>query len=354
MKKLLILFSLITKQYLKNPVFFALIALLPISAFVLSHSDTANHSLELNIGIYCAAPDALTDSVFSSLESAGGIAHFVSYDDPDRMTMDILCDTIECGYIFKPDLAEKLRGNKYNGAVSLLCGTNSDIAASLGNEIIFSAVLRCYTPGFINNFITKNTLLSPYSDILSEGIIETLKLYESDGSTYHVEFSVLGDGNTIADTTEMSDTSLLFPVRGTLYILVFAAGLFGSLQFLHEKTTGLFRTMPRYCSFCAGFLYPLSIGLIVGLMAMITLLFSGLETFSLLLLARMAAYVIFIAIYCGLLTLVLPSEMIFAGAILVFLIICFVACPVFINLKPFVPGIEFVRHLFPPGYFLLG
>lgn len=352
MKRIFILFSLITKQYLKNPVFLALILLLPLSALFLSHSGISEETAKLPIGIYAPQKEPLIESIFSVLEQSSGIAHFIQYDDKEQMTLDILNDEIECGYVFQPGLSEKLLKGKYTGAISLLCGNQSEIAVALGNEIIFSVLLRCYNTDFISNFIAKNSLLSPYTVSLSENIFETLRLYETNGSTYHVEFSVLGDDNTIENTTAMEETTLLFPLRGTLYILVFAAGLFGSLSFLHEKTTGIFCAMPHGCSSSARFLYPLSISFLTGIMAVATLSLSGACAFSLMPCMEMLLYVIFVTIYCGLLTFLLPSPMLFAGGIPIFLIVSFVACPVFINLKPFVPGIDILRHLLPPGYFL--
>lgn len=352
MKRIFILFSLITKQYLKNPVFPALILLLPLSALLLSHSGIAEETANLHIGIYAPKKEPLTESIFSTLKQSAGIAHFIQYDDEEQMTLDILNDEIECGYVFQPGLAQKLLTGKYAGAISLLCGNQSEIAVALGNEIIFSVLLRCHNADLISHFIANNSLLSPYAAGLPGNIPETLRLYETNGSTYHVEFCVLGDDNTIENTTAMSKTPLLFPLRGTLYILVFAAGLFGSLSFLHERTTGLFCAMPHYCSFLARFLYPLSISLITGIMTVVTLSLSGVCTFSLMPCMEMLLYVIVVTMYCGLLTFLLPSPMLFAGGIPIFLIVSFVACPVFINLKPFVPGIDVLRHLLPPGYFL--
>lgn len=351
MKKIIKLTGLIAKQYLKNPFFLLLLIALPLCTLFLSTKDTSLNNMELKIGLYAKEPDAFLSEVFKTLQATDSVANFTCFDTAEELERQIKRNELACGYIFENDLQNKLNSGKYSNAIQLLSGPQSQIAASVCNEILFSALLKCNGEGFMTNFLDNNDLTKPYATLASTLIHETFVEYQTNNSTYHVEFESLGESNELSDTVAFESSDSLFPIKGALVLLIFAAGLFGSLQYLQECSRKIFNPMPLSCHIAVIFLYPFILSFLTGLMSFLTLYFND-KIFDPQQFFQILLYCLIIAGYCGLLSRILSSKIMYAAIIPMLLILCLVIYPIFINLEPMVPGIHILRKIFPPGFMM--
>lgn len=351
MKKLFTLFGLIIKQHIRNPFFLAILLALPVSALALCANNSKTAGMEVRIGIYTEESNEFISDIFEFLQKNDGIATFIPYDHFDELELQIKKNELACGYIFRSGLQDKLNSGKYTGAIRLLSGPQSQIAASLSNEIIFSAILQCNGEEFINQFLKGNSLTAPYEAYAKDLIHETLVTFQTNNSTYHVEFESLGESDNISDTIPLPSGDSLFPLHNALLLLIFAAGLLGSLQYLQEYSRRIFSPMPVSCRIAAIFLYPFVLSLLTGVAALLTL-YCFEHTMSAQTILQMLVYTFLVSIYCGVLSRIIPSQIFYAAMIPVILMVCLVIYPIFINLEPFVPGIAFLRKIFPPAYMI--
>lgn len=353
MKQILLLIHLTIKQQLKNPPFLFFLILMPLiilhtSKIIISDNDENN----ICIGIYTDSYTTISEQVFDELSKNNGIISFIEYEDLELMRTDIIKNKLECGYVFPENLKEKLDKKDYKNTVTLMCGSNSNIIGSLSNEIVFSAILKIYGENIIKNYISSNELLNTHSDELFPLIDEKYSSYLNSDTVFHVEFNTISPDGSLDDLETIEAATSLFPLRGIASVLIFAAGMFGSLQFLTDKSSGTFITMKQNCRIAAYFVYPFVLSLLTGISAAIALTFSNISAGFVNEITAILPYIFIITIYCAALSSILRNENIFAASLPVMIILCLVACPVFINLAPLLPAIKIIRYFLPPTFYL--
>lgn len=351
MKQICFLFYLILKRQLKRPAFFILLLLLPLGTFAAGRIPALSADPEICAGLYAADDDAVSVNSINLLIRTNGLVSFAIYDDPSLMTEDIITGKLDCGYIFSNDFTKKLDDGQKN-IIQVIKGNDAGLVSALSNELVFSALFKVYGKNIIQDYLLTNPLLAEQADLLLPSIdAEYARFLESD-TVFHVEFDSLSAGKSLENLETIKENSSVFPLRGILAILIFAAGLFGSLQYLRDRRNGTFLTMKPSCRLLAPFLYGLSLCMLIGISCIVTLLVGGICTNVLQELMKTFLYVLLVTFYSGFLALLLQKENLFASTIPLFLLASLIICPVFINMAPFLPAVRIIRLLLPPTFYI--
>lgn len=355
MKQILLLIYLTIKHQFKNPAFVIFLILMPIIILYASKTEISGSNdsgTDICVGIYSDSDNAMTVSISEELSKNSSIIRFIKYEDLELMRSDIIKNKLECGYVFPENLREKLDEKDYKNTITLMCGANSNIICSLSNEIVFSAILKIYGGNIIKNYISSNELLNTHSEELLLHIDEKYASYLNSDTAFHVEFNTISSDGSLDDLETIEASASAFPLRGIAAVLIFAAGMFGSLQFLTHRLSGTFITMKLNCRIAAYFVYPFVLSLLTGISAAAALTLSNISAGFVSEITAILPYIFVITIYCAALSSILSNVNIFAASIPVMIILCLVACPVFINLAPLLPAVKIIRYFLPPAFYL--
>jgi ABC-2 type transport system permease protein len=352
MRQLILLLVLTIKEHIKKPVFLAFLICMPLAAALFFYLPDNFSTAEISIGIYAAKADNLTEEIMNELLQKDGMIHFISYEYVEAMQSDIMTGKISCGYCFPENLSGKLADEEFKAAITVLCASNSDITVSLANEMIFSVLLKHYGYDMMYNYAVGNSLLQGEEALFAPMLKELYASYSAGDSTFHVEFDTVSSDDSFLTLEEIEVSNSLFPLRGILAILIFTAGLFGSLKYLRNRSAGTFVTMPSMCRIAAAYFYPFTLCLLTAISAIPTLYISGFSYGLAHDCIQMFFYICMITIFCVILSHILCRETLFAAAIPVCSIICLIVCPVFVNIAPLIPQIKVLRWFLPPMYFL--
>ncbi len=361
MKQTLYLFYMVLKAQLKRPAYIFLLILIPCSMWFFSNFHIFNDSIEISAGICLSGENEMNSMLLSKLTDGDFIVNYIAYDSVDNMKRDVLNKTLSCAYVIPDNLENLMDNDTAEKSIQLITGSQNALVYSLSNEIFFSQLIKIYGRNILLDFIQTDDLMNQHTGILAESdnspeaiINDYYDYYLDSDSTFHVVFEVLSDTDedAISDTKTIQASSSVFPVRGIFAILVFAAGLFGSMQYLIDKKKHTFSIMNKRLKICSALFYPFIYTALTGISCLIALyashtVYPGDGTFF-----RMAVYIIITTLYCMVLSAIIRNSSLMAGAIPVLIIMSLVICPVFVNLAPLIPAVKILRHLFPVGYFL--
>ncbi|MCM1308023.1 MAG: hypothetical protein NC223_05430 [Butyrivibrio sp.] len=345
MRKFFTWLALLSKRQLKSPLFIAILVLIPAAAAVASSIPALNDGSSITAGVYADGGEASAE-LAENLVKYEGSFDFVKYDDLDAMYRDVKNSKLNCGYVFPKDLSERA-GTPSDGILVLHCPSNT-IQASV-NEVVYAELLRIQGRGIITEHVRALGLFAESDTDYTDELLRLYDRYLNGNATFKLAYHTYGAGGlTKKDITE---SSVSFPVRGILSVMVFLAALFGGVTWLRDGEKGIFATLTgSYGSLCK-ILYILIPTVFFGAASLLTLSLLGLYVSSAELTA-MLALVLLSCLFSLLMTAITRQSRTFSACIPVILLGCLIFCNIFINASSYVPAARFVEKLFVPYYYL--
>ena len=350
MKKFLTWTFILTKRTLKNPILIVLLAVIPAASFIFNKIPSFHTDISYCGGIYIEGDDELSRSLCNELIAKEGIFTFVEYDDLDEMYYDIKTNRISCGYIFPDDLSDKYNLTESRDCITIIKQPGSTMQISI-NEFVFAQLVRLQNYDIITDYIVSSGLFKETDTDAIDELIEYYEYYTDSDVTFRVLMKTYGvSGLAGQDSTPASIT---FPVRGILAIMVFLAGMFGSVLYMSDREKGIFETLnTKYRLFCR-ILYVIIPAVLFACSALATLAFSGLFVNALRELAGIILLIVLTLVFCQIMIWVTQKSSVYAAAIPGILLCCLIFCPVFIQVSSYIPAAKFIEKLFIPYYYLI-
>lgn len=341
--------QLMTKRQLKNPLFVCLLLLVPLCAFLMTNLLPASRPVEYLVGIYQEGDDPLSQTLTLALTQQKDGFTFVEYEDTDKMKQDVMNSTLVCGYMLPPNLSKKATLNGNKTPIQVLMQASATIQPAI-NEIVYSELLKLQGPTILWNYVQSTELFSENEPAIQKELEDKYRAYTVSSSTFHIDY-ITADSQS-ALHTDPSMTSIAFPIRGVLSILILLSGIFGSVLWRKDQEKGVFQVFSAKKRRLTRVLYIGIPTFLFGISAFVTLLFCKDFTNWPKEILAMITYLILVCIYSCLLMYMVKKSSHMTAFIPILMLGCLIFCPIFINAGLFIPAVKIVEKLFVPYYYL--
>lgn len=344
MKRFIIWFYYLSKRQLKNIFFLFVLLLIPISALTLKLSGSSLNAT-IAIGITDLDKSSLSEEFISSLSSYDNdhVVSFIVYDNISNMNNDVLAGKIQCGYSVLPGFQDNISDSRLKNLIDVHSKPDNSMVL-LSNELLFTYVFKeagYYT--LIRDMENANI----FGNISDEDYNRLKNDYLSNLSndrTFSFNYSQT-NGTYISSNNINILNYIQTPVRGIIALFIFISGLAGGFTFLKDSKN---KVTNRLCIFDIGI--PVIFASISGTIALFIV---GTDKSIPKEIITMVCYSLLVILFVILITKLLRNNITYCSAIPVFSLGSLFCCPIFINLKTFLPVINILQYLFMPTYYFI-
>ncbi len=344
-------FSFLARYTRKKKSLWCLAAILLIIGIVAAQN--ANRHEIIQIGLYCENPDAMTETVFTQLETLDdGLYRFYRSSSLDYLQEDISLRKAECGYAFPNDLEAQMQSGA-EGCITVYTSPSTVLTAVV-NEAIYNAIFQEYAKTMLTDYIashdvvTGNTSSTLTSDDLKQFVDEHYAYEKENTPVFHVVYEEIPN--------DFYDDQALFqiPVRGLAVLLIMLTALAGSSQYRHDAKKGRFLLRRPDEKWFVPFLYSYLPALFLSVAALFSLVISTTAPLNAFLIAEAALLIVFAALcslICTAFTKFVRSSIVYDALIPVVLLFCLLYSPVLMDLSDFIPGYSVLSWLAPTKWY---
>lgn len=341
--------AILTKRQLKNPFLLIMLALIPAVCLISGQINHTQKDTSYTVGIYLDGNDEISKELADNLLERESTFKFVMYDNRNNLYRDVRNSKLICGYIFPDDLKNKTIDGDCTDSITAVFHASSSVQGAI-NEIVYSELIRIQGRFIITEYVDSKGVFDSTDASYREELLRYYSNYLKSDVTFHIEFNSYG----IDGIKEIKDTNIhvAFPVRGILAILVYLAGMFGSVMWMRDDEKGTFVTLTAGYRRLCRILYAVIPVVLFGIMMLVSLAVSNRfenivsELWPMLLLTAMSA------VFAVLMTYITKTSHVYAACIPILLLCALIFCPVFFNAGNYVPAARFVEKLFVPYYYL--
>lgn len=349
MRKFFTWLFILAKRQLKNPFLLIMLALIPAICLTSEFMNSSQSDSSYTAGMYVDGDDEISKELAGNLLKRESTFEFVIYNDPDKMIRDVKNSTLICGYIFPDDLKDKTTDKDCTDSIIVYSPTSSSVQGAI-NEVVYSELIRIQGRYIITDYVDSKEVFNDSDVDYSEELLESYNNYLNSDVTFHIAFSKYG----IDGIKEIEDTNIhvAFPIRGILAILVYLAGMFGSVMWMRDNEKGIFATLTVGYQRLCRILYAFIPVILFGIMMLVSLAASGQLMSIANELGAMLVLIVLSAAFAVLMTYITRTSHTYAACIPILLLCALLFCPVFFNAGNYVPAARFVEKLFVPYYYL--
>lgn len=356
MKRMLMwLWMLLKRQLKKVSLYVILLCMVGCTMFI--RHVAVNFSVNINIGVMCEPLEEeavtydmlITERILERMVSHHGLVKFVEYTDEEELKDAVRTSEVYVGYILEDDFWLGVKEDNIKDSVQVI-STPDSFVSKIANELFFSYVMQEYT----YNMLLYNTLDSGYfDDEEPEQIAEDLRKYydenSTNGSTFAAEFSGVKDtGNTV----ELDVFDYISPiVEGLIGVMIFLAGLCGTLILYQDEENGTFSRFSRVQTLGFHAVEILIPTFITGIAGMTCLLVTGRYAGNAGEWLHMLLYMGLVVVYCMVLKQLIRKKVAFLASIPIFMMASLLFGNIFMNLGNIIPEFEYISKILPPTYF---
>lgn len=381
MKQYEIWLRLLMKRLLKQPVFIALLLLIPVMGYAVSILEQEGSSGAV-VAVYVEESrwsEQIIDNLQAlSADNATGssVLQYHFYDSDMETERAVLKSEADCGFVIPGDIAERVMEEDWRNSI-LVYETNSSSITGMAKERIAGVLFRLYSEECYETYMEETVQAEDFitDDEAEEIVAFARQAYEThlvDGSTFSFVYEKQGEPLTVesnemnttdqkgqekSDRNVINDTSV-FPVKGVFAVLIFISGMCGMLEYEKDKKEKRFlRLAPNRVTYIVNVWIPTlytSLAVLVCLWVTDALQFGawspgmwGKQIGSLIL------YQGIIVLYCCILRALLRRQETIAVAIPILTLGSLVCAPVFVKLSMYMPLFEVLEKLFPATYYLM-
>lgn len=352
LKKTLLMFYLLCKRQLKQPVLVLLLIAMPIAGLTMSLIPSMNEGGLPSVALYCESYNATANEAIDHIIANNEGINFYRADSVDLLEKAVMARTVQCGFVFDDNIRENILAGKTDGNVTLVSNGGDSVTSTVA-QIVFSSIITVVTKDISIKFIQDNELFTP--EKLPAALDYFNKAFDqiyADGSSLQLEFKTLVSDNNAFDTIDMKVHNQTLPIRALVGVLIFVACILGIHKWLSDKETGVFIPMSSSMVLISRFLYILVPVLLFSLSGMVTVFLAGVsiqikyEIFYTLL--SIIANVLFGVLF----TFIIKRSRTMIALLPVLIICSLLICPVFTDLGIYTPLLRILNKLLPPTYYM--
>lgn len=372
MKKNLVWCYLLLKRLVKNPAILLLLIGMPVLAYALTKVPAMQEESVPKVGVYVEDEDEISVKTIQRLLKGDYYAKFYEAESEDQLTQDVLSGKAECAYVFRRGLTDKLDQKQCSESI-ILVRDSAGVFSTMMNEIVFSALFQTYGQKIATNYVEQSHLFQSFTPRAVDLTNRHYERYLEGTDTFYLEFEDLdssdrgNNGSNESDSqvdrqsdsqdgkrtgSEEEQTATVFPVRGVLALLVFLAGLTGGVMWMMDQEAGVLTAMPYHFRLYGRIWYILIPTMLFSISAELTLAATKTAVYPMEA-GKMFLYVIGIAVFTCILTLIIRRASTLMAVTMVLLIGGLLLCPIFIDLSSYLPFTTYFSRLLLPYYYLI-
>lgn len=342
-------FKMLNKRLLKKPAFLLILLLMPLFSFCVMHFSTTEKS-GLRIAICNSGEDPLSSSMEQYLTGLSGLVQFESYDSVEEVYEQVRYRNSDCGYIFPPDLTERLEKGVSLGAIEAVVSPGTTML-SFANEFIIMAFMRTYAYDLLlDSTINSNDFAHLSKEDITSELRDYYKGYLSGDETF--SFAYKNESNEPVADIQIIPDFLIHSAYGIGALFLFIGALAGAIVTYKDKKDGVFSIFPPFQNAMLQYMDVFVPAFLCGIAAWLNCLILETSVNPVLELFRVVAFVLLCTGCCFLLHLFVPSAVVFSSFLPVFIIGSMLFCPVFVDISALIPKLTTAKYLFLPTYYL--
>ena len=322
------------KSYIKSPLFLFVMIVFILTVSLAKPASAIDGKVYVSV-MFTGDNDEFKNNILNTFKENSSIG-FIEYTDIDAFKDSITSRRSECGYIIPSDLNEKiLSGN--NEAMIINYVSPSSVLTPVINETVYAAVFKELAPNALYDYLVKySSIKDDMADVSYEDTYNLYKHFLGSGDTFSVKILLdeeTGGGDRSAGSINM---------RGIFSLLSLCGAFAGALKFYGLKDNSFFNSI--FCRLSC-ILTPLFINVFIS---DIFSVISGRGIYPI----RSTVFILTTAVMMYALSLIIKSRTLFSTFIPVYLILCLIFTPVFIDVISFLPSLRFITYLFTPVYYI--
>lgn len=298
----------------------------------------------IKIGVF--AEDEKGRELIERLKEEEGVFRFLAFEEKEEMERRIKGGALECGFVMPEHFYENLEKGKMMRQITLYYSPASS-AHKISYEVVFGHLLDLLSDQVLTDYMNYSEERDIFTaEETAENLPELLKLsdyYRQNGSTFSFVYERVGGEGP-------KEAAPLNTVKGCIAVLVFLMSLLG-LAGCCETEDGLKgltvkdRIKIKEMNLNISILGSVLLG---GMLLFLSGAGEGIKKEISGLLVYFAVLEIYIRIFK---LLVRKAETVY-GLIPILILGSFLLCPVFIQIKSYLPIAGFMEKLFPVSYYL--
>lgn len=281
--------------------------------------------------------------LFSKLQEEEGIFRFSLYEDKEEMIRQIENGSLECGFVLPEGFYENLEKGRMMRQIILYYSPASS-AHKISYEVVFSHLFELLSDKVLSDYVeyAVEEGIFPQEEILEE-ILEKNEYYSQNGSTFSFVYEQVGKEGE-------QEAQPLNTVKGCIAAAVFLMSLLGLADFYESESIlkGLSKSRQRKVKESILNISILGSVILGGILLLLSGSGEGLKKEVL----GLAVYFAVLEIYIRILKLLLRTQEAVYGLIPILVLGSLLFCPVFIQIKAYLPIAGLVEKLFPVSYYL--
>ena len=340
-------FFILNKRLLKKPAFLSILLLIPIlvCALAIASDGGENGVLTVSLAAFDYS-DPLASEIIDDLQNERGLVRFIKTENPAQAQALVESGKADAAWIFPDQMKKKIDEfvsfpNPRNAFVAVI-QREDNILLKISHEKL-NAVLYPY----LSLALTENYV---YVNIISQ--------QELDESTLKEFYdAVSAEGDDLFKLTYSSDQGsvngesanyLLSPVRGLMAVAILLCGFAAAMFYMRDEEMGTFDRMPIKRRFFFSLGYHSVAVTDIALIALVTLLITGLSVGFLRELFAMIVYILITVGFCIGLRLLCRDIRILGALAPVITVVSTVLCPIFF----ISPDLPIIQYLLPTYYYV--
>lgn len=348
--KIWIWFILIAKMLMCSPLMLALLIAMPLGAGIVSlvSGDEADDTYRVRAAVYAEGNDMIAQTATDNLCVLSGLVDYYRVSDSEDVYRAVSDGDAAFGYIFPDNLKGMLDAKSYDGCIRVVTGDASYMLRA-ANELVFKEMFRVYAPEIAENYVNERAEFSRVKERAEVLIRQNYEGYGNNKEISYFQFEVLDTAP--GETKQMETAGVTFPLRGVLGVLVMVAAMAGGTLYCRDKRKGIMTALGTGMRLVGAVLYTAVPAILFAISAELALYISGAASYPQELL-KMFVYIIILVVINSILSVILPDENVYAGAIPVFAVASLVFCPIFYNITEVSSFAYYISHLLPVYYYV--
>lgn len=330
------------KRLLLKKGFIIILALIPLSAFLLSVSAKEDTGLmNISVAIEGKTDDA-AQRFLDRIEGERGTFSFTLCDTPDSAKSMLTSGQTDAAWIIPGDLGQRItdRAAGNNCKLVSIYQREENVFLKLSREKIFCSLYGDISYSLYSRYLTEKFL--PDAALTDSEMTEAYRIYDTDETLIDFKY-------TDSAKADEEINYITAPIKGFLAVLMLLCGLASTMYFLTDEEERTFSLLPSHRRMWIMAGGNLSALLSAGIFVFLALLLSGSLADPLSELLSIAAFILCACGFCTLLGSCVRSLKIFGLLLPVVLVICTVFCPIFFTMR----GASWLQTLLPPYHYLI-
>lgn len=346
----------LTKRLLKKPLFLITLLFIPLATFsvgVISEEDSGIITVAL-----CSesqGEDELYNEIKGEILNEESSFRFVEYNDVDSIIEDIKTGKLNCAWVFKSDLSQRIssfvRDNNFDALVDVYVSKDSTLY-KLSRERLYGYLYKSLSYDVFLDFMEFKGFESTQENIeIYTQLFEVNKNNLSD-KIIEIEFINAPEEN-IEDLNYVSS-----PLNGILAIVMLICCLAAMMYSLEDEEAGRYSMFPINRRLAIHFASVLSAAVFVGISVFLSRLLMGDVGDFLLEAINMLLYIVSCVGFCTLIGVVCKKSTRMCFLFPITAVACLALCHVFfavsdsIFVKFALPTFYYIKTMFDASFFM--